>query len=302
MNRRQIDPWRPLAVSRERERRAGGRLTSGVTVFLAGSECPFSCVFCDLWRYTLEEATPVGAIVAQVEVALADLPASAGRDWIKLYNASNFFDRRAVPAADRLRLPEMLAAFERVIVECHPRLIGDDCLAFAASLDGELEVAMGLETIHPELLPRLDKGMELADFEVACRRLRQAGVHVRAFVLVGIPWLSAAEGVEWAVRSTAWALDRGVETVALIPLRGGTGEMERLAARGDWIPPTLAQFEAACDRASAIAGDGVVLADLWDIERLPACAACCGYRTERLREMNRSGRTLAAVSCADCGW
>ena len=89
-----VSPWRPLGVSHERERSLGGGLVESSAVFLVGRECPFSCVFCDLWRNTLDERTPRGAIPRQLEEALEEIP---HRQRIKLYNASNFFDDLAVP-------------------------------------------------------------------------------------------------------------------------------------------------------------------------------------------------------------
>ena len=52
---------------------------------------------CDLWKNTLTETVPVGAIPAQIEYALARLPAAR---VIKLYNSGSFFDPRAIPVAD----------------------------------------------------------------------------------------------------------------------------------------------------------------------------------------------------------
>ena len=74
----QVDPWRPLDVLVEEERWSPmARMRRSMTVFLAGSECPFTCVFCDLWQYTLDEPTPPGAIPQQLEIALvAEVPIS----------------------------------------------------------------------------------------------------------------------------------------------------------------------------------------------------------------------------------
>ena len=47
----------------ERERTPNGTLEWALTIFLAGRECPFTCVYCDLWRYTLDEATPIAVLV-----------------------------------------------------------------------------------------------------------------------------------------------------------------------------------------------------------------------------------------------
>ncbi|HEY6321882.1 MAG TPA: hypothetical protein VJA16_10020, partial [Thermoanaerobaculia bacterium] len=65
-----VDPWRPIAWFWETEREPGGGTVAALTVLLAGSECPFSCVFCDLWRETLDGPTPRGALPAQLRAAL----------------------------------------------------------------------------------------------------------------------------------------------------------------------------------------------------------------------------------------
>ena len=291
---------RPLGFLVEEERRPGGELEPVLTVFLAGSECPFTCVFCDLWRYTLDTPTPLGALPAQVRVALTDAAVRrANPRRIKLYNASNFFDPRAVPSSDLLVLADLLRPFAGVTVECHPRLVGDACLEFADRLQGRLEVAMGLETVHPEALARLNKRMSVDDFTRAAARLRRAQVEVRAFVLVGAPFVPREEGASWVVRSVAHALEQGAAVVALIPVRGGNGEMERLLASGAFHPPALRDLETALEGALGL-GTGVVLADLWDAARLPACEVCRPPRLQRLGRMNRTGRVEPAVRCASC--
>lgn len=291
-----VDPWRPLDVKRETERGRGGRRQQSMTVFLAGSECPFTCVFCDLWRYTFREPTPEGALPQQLERALAD---GDPPDAIKLYNASNFFDDRAVPAVDREVIAERLRGIGQVTVECHPRLVGASCLRFAERLDGALEVAMGLETIHPEVLPRLNKQMDLEDFAQATDLLRAHGIGIRVFALLSPPFLAKQVAVEWCLRTVAFAQDHGADVVSVIPTRAGNGEMERLASLGEFEPPNLAMLEETMTRALASARC-VVLADLWDVEKLAGCADCRAERCQRLQEMNLTGRGRAAVECPAC--
>jgi radical SAM enzyme (TIGR01210 family) len=296
-----VDPWRPLDVLLEEERGSKGEVEPVLTVFLAGSECPFTCSFCDLWRFTLDEPTPPGALPVQLRLALADERVRRAHPRrIKLYNASNFFEPRAVPPGDLPALAELLHPFAGVTVECHPRLVRDTCFEFAERIAGRLEVAMGLETVHPEALPRLNKQASLADFAAATQRLRKAAIGVRAFVLVGAPFVPPGEAAHWAVRSAAWALEQGVDVVALIPLRGGNGELERLAAASAFRPPTLRDLETALEGALRL-GRGVVLADLWDAARLPGCPVCHTARTHRLARMNRTGRIEAPVGCDACG-
>lgn len=306
-----VDAWRPLGWSWEEERQPGGAIAPVLTVFLAGAECPFSCVFCDLWRHTLDGPTPRGVLPAQLARALAEAGPIPPGAQVKLYNASNFFDQRAVPEEDEEAIVELLGPFAQGIVECHPRLVGERAERFARRLaalprangnggGARLQVAMGLETIHPTALPRLGKAMTLATFASAAARLRAIGAGVRAFVLVGAPFVPAEEAARWAERSTAWALAHGVEHVSLIPVRGDGEALRRLAAAGDFTPPTTAIVEDAFDRCLALASDGVVTLDTWDLDRVLTCRACADARRARLLRMNSSGRSEARVVCDLC--
>jgi len=304
------DPWaRPPALLEQERLPDGGGAAPALTVFLTGTECPFTCVFCDLWRHTLDEPTPPGALVAQLEAVLADRRAFPWLDLsatvVKLYNASNFFDDRAVPREDRRALAKLLADARRVVVECHPRLVGPACRRFARALGGRLEVALGLETVHPEASARLNKGMEPEDFDRAAAGLLAEGIAVRAFVQVGLPWIPAGESVEWAVRSAAHALAAGARHVVVIPTRGGNGAMELLAERGDFVPPVLSDLEEALARClelpEARDGGAVVTADLWDLSAFARCPACLPARRARLRRMGLSGRGEPPAACQTCG-
>jgi len=293
--KRQVDPREPLGHFWEEERERDGRLLPALTIFLAGAECPFTCVFCDLWRETLDSSTPPGSIPSQIRKALAAAEPPTGPVAVKLYNASNFFEPRAVPPDDEAEILELVAPFSRVTVECHPRLIGDHCLRFAERLTGSLEVAMGLETIHPEALAKLNKEMTLADFDRAAATLRAAGIGLRAFVLLAPPFTPPDEAVDWAVRSAEHAFEQGAARVSLIPVRGGNGAMEVLQESGDFTPPGLSQLEEALERSLSLGG--IVTADLWDARRFAICPECADVRIARLDLMNRTGRAEPRTTC-----
>jgi radical SAM enzyme (TIGR01210 family) len=299
--KRAVDPYTPHGSMLEEERRPDGRVERALTVFMAGAECPFTCSFCDLWQWTLDGPTPPRALPVQLERVLAALDGPMPQR-LKLYTASNFFDRRAVPPEDYAALARLAEPFEAVTVESHASTIGPATREFAAMLGGErsLEVAVGLETVHPVAMAQLNKRLDLARFDAATRALADAAIDLRVFVLLGAPHVPAAECVEWTVRTVAHAVACGAAVVSIIPVRGGNGEMERLRALGEFTPPTLAQLEAALDAALTF-GDTVVTADLWDAEKLPACDACRPRRVERLARINLSGRTEPAIGCDVCG-
>ena len=77
------------------------------------------------------------------------------------------------------------------------------------------------------------------------------------------------------------------------------GEMERLGALGLFEPPTLAMLEEAMMRIVE-SKEGVVLADLWDVEKLSACPSCQAERMSNLRDMNRHGTVNMRVDCPQC--
>ena len=288
------EPRHPRTLD-ERERLPDGRVVASRTVFPVGAECPFACVHCDLWRHTIgPRATAPGSLPRQIREGLAG---GHGIEQVKVYNASNFFDERAVPAADDAALVEILAPFSRLVVECHPRWIGGRCFELAERLPGRLQVAIGLETVHPTALPRLGKAMTVERFDRAVDALLTRDIGVRAFVLLGAPFVPPDEGVEWAVLSVEHALRRGVEHVAILPLRGGNGAIDELRRRGELGVPTLTDLEEAFDRSLEVARAGVVTADLWDLEDDLACSACREARRGRLARMNLSACVETRVAC-----
>ena len=289
--------WRPIQVVHEQERRLDGSVVKATTVFLAGKECPFSCVFCDLWQETLDHPPPPGAIPHQLERALEEI---SHRSVIKLYNASNFFDPAAVPPGDDAAMLQLLEGFERVTVECHPHFVNERCFAFAERLGGTLEVAMGLETVHLDALARLNKKMTLADFDARAAALSSCQIDLRVFVLFGCPFIAASDQLDWTLRSVDHAARCGAGTISIIPVRGGNGVLESLAAEGDWSPVCLEQVEQVFDQALGQT-DAVVQLDLWDLERLPRCPRCFDARRARLDEMNRFGRQMRRIRCSHCG-
>ncbi|MEO1086397.1 MAG: radical SAM protein [Acidobacteriota bacterium] len=286
-----VDVWRPIAAETELERTPEGALERALTIFLAGRECPFTCIFCDLWRHTTDAPTPAGAIPAQIRRALEESAvATADPDLdapvtVKLYNASNFFDGASVPANDDGDILGLVDRFGRVIVECHAKLVAARCARYAEHLadrGSRLEVAVGFETVHPEALAALNKRVTVADLRAASARLRSMDADLRAFVLIGVPGINDEEEAAWVVRSVEEALACGARLVSLIPMRGGESEMARFEREGLWRRPDLDRIETAFEAARDLAPNRIRL-DTWDLETFCRSA---GDR-ERARRLER---------------
>jgi radical SAM enzyme (TIGR01210 family) len=288
-----VDPRRPYAFLVEPECAASGQVEDVATLFLTNRACPFHCLMCDLWRNTTDKRVPAGSIPEQIDYALARLPAAR---HIKLYNSGNFFDHQAIPPEDHPAIAERVRGFDTVIVENHPRLCGDDVLRFRDQLDGQLEVALGLETVHEEVLVRLNKRMTLADYERAVTFLRRAEIQVRTFILLRPPFLTESEGAEWAIRSLQFAFDLGVQCCAVIPTRPGNGMLEQLMQAGWFASPGMESMEYVLEEGLRMQR-GRVFMDLWDCERFYPCEQCGPLRRARLHEMNLTQRVLPRVEC-----
>jgi len=288
-----VSPWQPYAYLMEKERTADGRIEEVATIFLANRECPFRCLMCDLWKNTTDRRVPAGAIPAQIQWALDRLTSA---QHLKLYNSGNWFDVQAIPPADFPKIARLLDRFKTVIVENHPRLVDARCLAFRDLLQPRLQVAMGLETVHPEVLQRLNKRMTLADFKRAVRYLTQNGIQVRAFILLRPPFLEESEGIVWAKRSLDFAFAAGVECCVIIPTRRGNGALERLQELGLFASPRIESLEEVLEYGIQLQG-GRVFADLWDIEKFSCCDECKAKRVRRMRRMNLTQTLAPPIRC-----
>jgi len=294
--RETLDPRKPYLFFVEQELSATGEILPVATIFLTNRECPWRCVMCDLWRNTLTTSVAPGAIPAQIDFALVQL--SAAR-VLKLYNSGSFFDARAIPVEEHPAIAERAHNFERLIVENHPALVDDRCLRFQDRLKCRFEIAMGLETVHPDILQKLNKRMTLEQFSTAAAFLRAHDIDLRVFVLVQPPFMQAHEAVFWAQRSVDFAFDCGATAVTLIPTRGGNGAMEALAGNQQFSAPRLETLEASLSYGLGLKC-GRVFADLWNAERIPSCAFCRNPRIARLRQMSLSQINLAPDRCQSC--
>ncbi len=297
------DPLRHQGWIIDEEPDATGQLARVATIFLTGRECPWRCVMCDLWRHTIPGDTPPGALAAQVRQALLEMRSAPGGvpAHVKLYNAGSFFDPRAVPESDCEDLADALSGISRVIVESHPSLVGPRVDRWQRALrTTALEVAMGLETAHPDALARLHKRMTVDDFTRAAAALAERGIRLRVFLLVHPPFIPTAEQDAWLERSVDVAFACGASAVSLIPTRTGNGALEALAGEGLFAEPRLAHLERACILALTRAR-GYVFADAWDLDRFSDCEACAQARRARLVQMNHSQQLAPPVACGDCG-
>jgi radical SAM enzyme (TIGR01210 family) len=288
-----VDPQKPYAWFVEKERTSSGAVEDVATIFLTNRECPFHCLMCDLWKNTTDKSVPEGTIPNQIELALNHLP---DVKHLKLYNSGSFFDKKAIPEKDYLKIASLISGFETVIVESHPGFINEECLRFRDMIKSDLQIAIGLETVNFEILRKLNKRMTLEDFAASVSFLMEHDIFTRAFILLRPPFLSESEGVFWAERSLDFAFNAGVECCVLIPVRAGNGAMDKLREKGLFTPPDIHSLEKVLEYGIGQQA-GRVFADTWDLKLFSKCDKCIADRTIRLIEMNLGQNVISRIKC-----
>lgn len=289
-----VDPQKPYAWLVEKERTAFRNIEDIGIIFLTNKECPFYCLMCDLWKNTTDKSIPIGAIPNQIKWALEQMPKVK---HLKLYNNGSFFDKKAIPEEDYKEIAELLSPFETIIVESHPKFINERCLYFNDLLNSKLEIAIGLETVHPELIKILNKQMTLDDFKSSVAFLSKSNIKSRAFILLRPPFLSEDEGIYWAKKSIDFAFKSGIDCCTVIPVRSGNGALEFLKDKGDFNLPTIQSLESVLEYGIQL-NTGRMFADVWDLQLFSNCNECLQKRIDRITDINLSQRIIKPVMCS----
>ena len=214
------------------------------TVFLTGRECPWRCVMCDCGDTRPSPTRRAGAIAAQIAAARAALheqrrrrsPASS----CTTPAASSI--RAPCPTADYDGVAAALAGLSRVIVESHPALVGPRVDGWLAALARhraagrpapQLEVAMGLETAHPDGARSTEQAVHADRLRARRRRRsRDRGVAAACLPADSPPFIPRASRTRWLLRSVDAAFACGASVVSLVPTRPGNGALEALTDGG----------------------------------------------------------------------
>ncbi len=291
----QVDPRFPNGFFSEWERSSQGNVEKTSTVLLCNRECSFTCLMCDLWKHTTDKELAPGLIPSQIRYALARLPVAK---LLKLYNSGSFFDPGAIAVEDYPEISSLAEEFDRVLVESSTSFLDENVLKFKDMISADLQVAIGLEIAHPQVLLSLNKQMTLDDFQRGVEFLGENDISTRAFILVRPPFLSEEEGVEWACRSIDFAFACGVDICSVIPVRSGNGGLDFLAAKGYFQEPVIHSLEQVLDYGVSFE-KGNVFADLWDIERFSHCENCFEVPEGKTGKMNLRQRVQAPdIPCA----
>jgi len=247
-------PDRPVNLWSEPESLHGSRVPAFV-IILRTRGCYWAdvkgCSMCGYSKDTLGRSTTPEELAAQLAEAEA---AYRGQPYVKIYTSGSFLDEREVDAESRGRI---LRAFQgrarRLLFETLPEFL-------AEAFDGELEVALGLESTQPEVLGRLvNKGASPEAYLAAADRVRQLGHRAKGYLLLKPPYLTEREAVEDVLTSIDVARER-FDTLSVNPVHIQNDTVVAwLYRRGRYRPPWLwSVVEVLAEGASRVGGTRLV--------------------------------------------
>ncbi len=160
--------------------------------------------------------------------------------WVKLYTSGSMLDPGEVPPSV---LEAVVAAFgdgDMLTVESRAEHITRDRVE-ALGDASRREVAIGMESACDAVLSRsVHKGMTLEDFQRAAAVVKDAGANLRAYILLGPPFLTEAEAVEDNVEAALAAAEAGADVISINPVSiHGDTLVDFLHFRGEYEPPWL---------------------------------------------------------------
>lgn len=209
-------------------------------LILSSGRCGWGqCLFCGWGKKHAQ--TDYNNLKRKVEAEV-----TPGLDTLKVFSSGSFFDDRQFAPEFREWFANLCRerSIKEVIVESRPEFITGPNLAEFSGLN--LTVAVGLEVADDAVLNRLNKGFELADFEIAAQLLKSKGCKVRTYLLVNPPLVDDVKGL--VDKSVEYAL-RWADSIVLINTfpHSESGIFD-LWLDGKWSPLDKAQFEAVISK------------------------------------------------------
>ncbi len=233
-------PEQPAAVWKEREILDGKPVDAGVIILRTSGCSHFHKGGCSMCGYNYESDRSIGPgdIIKQFDHATKDL---GDLQFLKVYTSGSFLDECEVPmeVADHV-LNLTAERGQRLLFESRPEFVNEQVLQRAASVNEDLEIALGLESSNDRVLKySINKGFAREDYESAARRIVSAGIALRTYVLLKPPFLTEAEAIADS-KETIVCASKFSRTISLNPVNVQKGtHVERLWRNWAYRPPWL---------------------------------------------------------------
>ncbi|MDV0444176.1 archaeosine biosynthesis radical SAM protein RaSEA [Methanorbis rubei] len=258
-----LAPVKPLASWKGQDRYFGEVLPSLTGIFLSGGCSWNRCRMCG-YKNDRNSCASRDELIAHMNAQIAWISENFAGDEYglgKIFTSGSVFDPNEVPL-EVLDSFGNLFAGKPVIAESRAEYVTEEGLSrLLKTLDqGQahpLTVAMGLETTNDAIREKsIDKGFSFADFVRASEVCHNAGVGVKAYLMMKPLFLTESEALADMQTSIAEAAPYAdMISMNLCTVQGRT-ELEQYWQRGSFRPPYLwsavkvlleAEVPVACD-------------------------------------------------------
>jgi len=260
------DPTEPTRVWLDEDLTPDGRRRS-LTIILNTGGCRWAraggCTMCGYVAESVEGGTVSHeALMNQVEIALdrERQDAHEPAEMVKIYTSGSFLDEREVPPETREAIAATFADRERIVLETLPDFVEAERLAPFTEAGLATDIAIGLETATDRIRHDcVNKYFDFEDFLQATETAAEAGVGVKAYLLLKPPFLSEHEAIEDMVSSIERVAPH-VHTVSMNPTNVQRYTLvDDLHFAGGYRPPWLWSITEVLERTADV--DAIVVSD-----------------------------------------
>ncbi len=223
------------------------------------------CVMCD---YSFGSRTDSRTMLACVQRALKDI--SRPCKYLFITPSGSMLDEKEVPEEARIGILKEFAesANEYLCIETRADTISLPVIRQCKDILGERfrQVWIGMECSNQWILKYcINKNTAVETVARAFEILNGEAVEAVANVLVGIPFLTAKENVEYAAASARWALQHGCRKVCIFPVHvKAHTHLEKLVELGLYKPVSLWTYVEVLKELKEETEDGKVTIDWFE--------------------------------------
>ena len=188
--------------------RAHGDIPVGArraTSLITTRGCPFRCSFCSRTPWDIQTK------FRSVENILAEIDEIVGLGYTGLMIYDDTFTLQRQRVLDFCKRLEQYDLLWKCFIRAD-RI--DSQLAMAMSKAGCVEVSIGIESGSQQILDGVGKRTTVVQNTMACKACKDAGISVRAFLILGLP----GETHETVAETRAWLDDNRPDSIGLGPL------------------------------------------------------------------------------------
>lgn len=255
-------PIRPISHWKEKEL-LNGDIVISTTVILRGKGCVFAqkdpCHMCGYNIGSICEGSEYSILkqLYSIKETLKNAP------YIKIYTSGSFIDHNEINNDEMIKSIEYIHSLSkncRLLFESRPEFITHNVFDKISDVHDDIEVAIGLESLNPEVRDDLiGKRFSNDMFFNAADLLLERKINLKIYLLMKPPFLNELDSIQdilYSVEKLSHRYDRC--TISINPMNVQRGTLvEKIFNADNYRPPWLWSLTKVLIEANNITNEGV---------------------------------------------